>query len=164
MSPILTPHRREQNIRRLLEAPDDLMLSGAPLAGSAVPQPGAPRYRELFTTYLDELRPHVERVASDWQEAMTYQTGRLGSPEAARDFLIQEYPAGPAADMHFIAVVRKFWLACDALNHGLGATESVDPPKFLLAWVIEAGENICVEVLASQPYWPVGLSKERRWC
>ncbi|MBZ9961174.1 hypothetical protein FJ959_22970 [Mesorhizobium sp. B2-2-4] len=162
MSPILTQHRREQNIRRLLEAPDDLMLSGAPLAGSAVPQPGAPPHRELFATYLDQLRPHVERVASDWQEAMTYQTVRLGSPEAARDFLTQEYPAGPAADMHFIAVVRKFWLACDALNDG--GAESVDPPIFLLAWVIEAGENLCVEVLASQPYWPVGLSKEGRWC
>lgn len=163
MPPILTPTRRQQNIYRLLEAPDDLILSGARLAGSAVPQPGGQPHRTLFSAYLERLRPQVERVAANWQEAMSYQTGRLGSPEAARDFLIQEYPAGPAADMQFVAVIREFWLACDALNRELPAEDAVDPPKLLLGWLIEAGENLCVEVVASQPYWPVGMTLGGEW-
>ncbi len=164
MHAILTTERREQNIRRLLEAPDDLKLSGARLAGSLEMQHGTGRHRQLFDTYLQKLRPHVERVAAAWQEAMEYQASRLGSPQSARDFLIQEYPAGPAADMHLIAVIRQFWLACDALNGELDESNWVDPPKLLLEWMIDAGEDECVQVLASQPYWPIGLTRDGQWC
>lgn len=164
MSQILTQALLGKAVDRLLTAPDDLILCGAAIDGSHVDQPGTVRHRQLFSNYLVALKYQVDRVAARWQESIEALTAKLGSVERARKELILEYPAGPAADMHFIAVVRHYWLACQTLNCEVRPSDRVDPPKLLLKWVMEANEDLCVEVLASQPYWPIGLTRDGRWC
>ncbi|HUK34347.1 MAG TPA: hypothetical protein VLV86_10570 [Vicinamibacterales bacterium] len=146
-----------------MTAPDDLIICGARLAGSQVSQSGTERHRELFRNYLRVLRPMVELVSQWWLEQVEYQTRALGTEAKARKALIIETPAGPAGHVQFAPIVREYWLACDALNATLDKRDWVDPPKFLLQWLIDARDSLCVEVLASQPYWPMGLSKDGRW-
>lgn len=165
MADLIPDHRLAEGTRRLLVAPDDLIAGGARrLAGSAVEQAGTPAHRALHAEYLAALRPVVAEAAEWWRRSMAYQADQTGSEEAARATLIQMHPAGPASDMHVIGVVRTYWLACDGINRGVAPEEWLDPPKFLLAWTIAAGEALAVEVLASQPYWPIGLTAEGEWC
>ncbi|MFM0323561.1 hypothetical protein [Caballeronia glebae] len=161
---ILSQERFEQTTRRLLEAPDDLIAVGrARLAGSSARQSGVALHRDLFERYLTALKPVVSITWQEWSEAMKEETHRLGSKDKAREALLFEDAAGPAADMRFIGVIREFWLACDAINRTLDKADWLDPPVLLLAWLIERRETLCAEVVASQPYWPMGLSKDGQW-
>jgi hypothetical protein len=163
MPVILSEERLALSSRRLLVASDDLIASTVRLSGSTVDQNGTQRHRDLFQGYLSELRPVVEFAVNWWVEAMAYQTEQQGNAERARQSLLEEYPAGPASQGRFVAVVRKYWLACDALNATLPPSAWLDPPKFLLGWPIETGESLAVEVLASQPYWPICLTEDGQW-
>lgn len=163
MPRIFSEERLSASIKRLLTSPDDLIACGARLVGSATPQTGTVAHRELLASYLTQLRPVAEQALQWWEEAMSYQTAQRGDANAARTALLEEYPAGPAAQGRFVAVVRAYWLRCDALNASLERGQWVDPPKFLLEWVNAAGDDASVEVLASQPYWPICLTKDGQW-
>jgi hypothetical protein len=160
---ILTERRLAESTRRLLTAPDDLIICGARLAGSTVRQPGTDQHRDLFVRYHEVLRPMVELVSQWWFEQMEYQTKQLGSPAKARKELILETPAGPAGHVQFAPIVRRYWLACDTLNATINKDEWVDPPKLLLEWLVQSKDTLSVEVVASQPYWPIGLTKDGQW-
>jgi hypothetical protein len=163
--PILSFERRVEATCRLLTSPDDLIQCGVRLAGSSIRQTGTTEHRQLFKQYLLHLTDRVNVVASEWLESVEGLTTKLGDAESAREQLILEYPAGPATDMRFIGIVRTYWLACDALNGQLQKEQWLDPPRFLLQWVEEVqGGDLCVEVLASQPYWPIGLDEHGNWC
>jgi hypothetical protein len=163
MDRILSDDRLQEAVHRLLITPYDLMACGVQFAGPGAPQTGAPLHRKIFYDYMAELRPEVWRVANWWLKGIARLTGELGSADEARRTLILEYPAGPAADMHFIAIVRRYWLSCSQCNDSLPIGQWVDPQVLLLQWTIAAKETTCVEVLASQPYWPLGLTREGTW-
>lgn len=162
-SEILSPQRLQQSIQRLLTAPDDLIACGARLAGSATVQKGTEAHRQLFDRYLAELRVCVLRAVRWWDEGMTWQLGQAGDATTARTNMLEQHPAGPASDGIFIATVRKYWIACDELNAGLPPQHWVDPPRLLLEWTAQAGESMAIQVLASQPYWPICMHRDGRW-
>jgi hypothetical protein len=105
----------------------------------------------------------VAIVSQWWFEQMDYRTKQLGDEQEARRQLIVEEPAGPAGHVQFAPLIREYWLACDALNGTLEKRDWLDPPKFLLGWLIRDRLTLPVETVASQPYWPMGLTKDGRW-
>ena len=162
-SEVISPQRLQQSVRRLLTAPDDLIDCGARLAGSAEEQPGTEAHQELFCRYLAELLPCVVRALQWWGESMSWHLSQTGDSTLARTMLLEKHPAGPASDGIFIATIRKYWLACDELNASRPPREWVDPPRFLLKWAMQADQKLAVQVLASQPYWPVCMQRDGRW-
>jgi hypothetical protein len=85
---ILSEKRLAEATRRLLTAPDDLIVCGARLAGSTVVQPGTLEHRALYGRYIEVLRPRVDLVTEWWLDQMEYQTKQLGSAEKARRELL----------------------------------------------------------------------------
>jgi hypothetical protein len=160
---ILTETRYLQNVERLLMAPDDLIVCSARLAGSDVEQRGVQAHQDLFREYLGTLQPVARQVADWWLGAIAQRQQALGNAEEARKELIATFPAGPAQDPRLIRVVREYWLACDQINQGIARADWVDPPRLLLAWAAERADSVSREVLASMPYWPLGMTESGEW-
>jgi hypothetical protein len=60
-----------------------------------------------------------------------------------------------------IAVVRKYWLACDALNRK-HPERAIQPPDFLVS-CLRSKDVSLAEFIGQMPYWPVGKDKEGNW-
>jgi hypothetical protein len=72
-------------------------------------------------------------------------------------------PAGAAFDARVVAVVRKYWLACDVLNQKVAEDVRISPQVFLLEWLLREREQEALEVLAGMPYWPIGMDPNGNW-
>jgi hypothetical protein len=156
---LITKSRLKKGVKRLMDSPMDLALSGAPVWGYEVPVSGSAAHKQLFAAYVKELKKATV-VAKEWWNEMAEAAKDEGDElEAWRT-----RPAGPASDPGFVALIRKYWLACDSMNKKVKAAERVPPEVFLLRWPFDAGHIESVEVIACMPYWPIGLDKEGNWC
>lgn len=160
---VIVPAHREAGIKRLMRSPLDLVSLGARVWTDPEGQTGAPAHRALFEAYreaLDRVIPEARRI---WlamiDEAQKKIPDRL---EALRNVLGFQ-PAGAAFDARVTAVVRKFWLAVDALNATVAPGERVSPQHFVLEWLIRARQDAAVDVLAGMPFWPIGLDVDGNW-
>jgi hypothetical protein len=62
------------------------------------------------------------------------------------------------------AVVREYWLKCDALNRKTTNTEdTVAPEDFVLGWLLDGKHEKLGEFLADMPYWPIGMDEAGNW-
>jgi hypothetical protein len=158
----MTEEGMNDGIARLLVAPRDLALSGAvvvhvsPARGEA-----SAAHRALFTKYRKDLKKVLDEAVEWWAYRTQSLEEELGSAKQARVANWAEFPAGPASDPNTVAVIRKYWLACSALN----AKEAppVAPESFLLQWVVDEGDMETAELLSAMPYWPVGLDGAGHW-
>src|SRR5262245_61810081 len=83
------------------------------------------RHEELLEQYARELNNTKELVERWWVDLDARETQDVGSPDLARGGWSASWPAGPASHPRVLAVVRKYWLACEALNKViLGARRS----------------------------------------
>jgi hypothetical protein len=156
---LISKSRLKKGIKRLMSAPMDLALSGAPVWEYAPPVPGSAAHKKLFSDYLKELKK-ATTTAKKWWNDMAAAAKDAGDEMQAW----QTRPAGPASDPGFVAVMRKYWLACDAVNRTAKPADRVPPEMFLLGWLIDAGRDESVEIIACMPYWPIGLDKDGNWC
>ena len=90
------------------------------------------------------------------------KTAERSEQEAARAAWMRR-PAGPASYPGMVALVREYWLACDALNRKCAEEERVPPWTFLLSWLMDESHYEAVGVLACMPYWPIGLDEDGNW-
>ena len=68
---------------------------------------------ELRSAYLDDLRAVRQEVLDWWDTLLSREPG---DSEAAYASVRRRWPAGPASHPRVIAVYRKYYLACEALN------------------------------------------------
>jgi len=160
---IITEQMLRRGVERLLSAPLDLARGGARVWGSQRSPIEAPRHRELFQRYIVELVPVITDARRTWNAVIEQFQQRTGDREKARRAALMRLPAGAAFDGCVVAVIRKYWLACDALNSQVPPDERVSPQDFLLRWLIDQGYSSAVEVVAGMPYWPIGLDEKANW-
>jgi hypothetical protein len=79
------------------------------------------QHDELFEQYINELRA-VKVLAERWWVSMLESEERVtGDVGAALKAVKERWPSGPASHPRVIAVIRKFFLACEALNRAIAA-------------------------------------------
>jgi len=74
------------------------------------------RHEALFAQYVAELEEVKGLAEAWWQAVLSELTARMGDPGAAERELRARWPFGPTSHPWVIAVFRKFYLQCDALN------------------------------------------------
>jgi hypothetical protein len=79
-------------------------------------------YDDLIEEYLQDLRA-VRLEVLAWWEGLLRAANPAGDLEAAHRSVRPRWPAGPASHPRVIAIFRKYYLAIDALNEGLRATQ-----------------------------------------
>ncbi|HEY0856431.1 MAG TPA: hypothetical protein VGE16_05210 [Albitalea sp.] len=158
----MTAERMALGIERLLSAPKDLALSGASVIESSPPLKSAPdAHRKLYARYRKDLKRVLDDAVAWWNDRTVVFKEEYGDTKQARMANWQEFPAGPVSDPYTVAVIRKYWLACDALN--AQAPTKVAPEVLLLQWVIDDGDMVTAELLSAMPYWPMGLDSDGAW-
>jgi hypothetical protein len=161
----MDPASRDWRIgyRRLVTAPHDLKRCGARVWKASRKLQGSPAHRRLFAEYREEIKRAVEASMKWWDGMIAHQSRRIGDREQVIRDAWELRPAGPASYPDFVSVIRKYWLACDALNRECKEGERVSPEVFLLTWLVEAGEEEAVKVITYMPYWPIGLDHDGNW-
>jgi len=159
----IEPTRINKGFTRLLKGPSDLDRWDAPLPWQPIASASA-EHRELFDEYCAALDAGVRAAVENWTGELHGWAADGRTPAEARATMWETYPAGPAAFPPFVALVRRFWLRCDALNRQVPAAKAVRPEQFMLGWLREVPEREeAVAVIASMPYWPLGMDPQGQW-
>lgn len=159
----MTEERMRAGIRRLLAEPRDMALCGARvIARTPSFSEAGEGHRRLYLAYRKSL-VSVLRDATEWWDGRTeIFLEELGSEKRARLENWREFPAGPASDPFLVALLRRTWLDCDALNRS-GDVPQVAPECLLLKWIVDENDMATAEILSAMPYWPIGLDRAGNW-
>ena len=159
-----TSHNIRTGVYRLHNAPKDvytrMSYSDAIVEFDKVGQ----QYKELYDDYNKDMQSTLENASAQWEAKLDtlIQTG-LSEPDAIAA-LIKKRVAGPADHPMVTWVVRKYWLACDALNRESTSGGWVPPETFVVKWPYDQGRDNFIELLSALPYWPIGLDENGNWC
>ena len=153
----------QTGLLRLLTAPLDLGRSGARVWAAAGESHGTAEHRRRFADYVSELEEARTEAMTWWNGKISVLEGRLGDHAQAVRIVEQSNAGGPACHPRVIAVIRKHWFGCDALNRQAPVHQRVPPWVFLLSWLQDRGRPELVEFLSRLPYWPIGLDWEGNW-
>jgi hypothetical protein len=74
------------------------------------------KHYDLLRDYAHELQSAKAFAEKWWAYQLAATAAQSISPAAADQALRRRWPDGPASHPRVLAVVRKYWLACDALN------------------------------------------------
>jgi hypothetical protein len=74
------------------------------------------RYKILFDDYVRELRAAHEFVTRWWSNLLAEAARSTATPELAEQEVRLRWPLGPTTHPRVIAVVRKYYIACERLN------------------------------------------------
>lgn len=147
-----------------------------------------PLYRDLRIQYIAELRAAKNDVNKWWGDLVAAAMDECGTEEAAESELRWRWPVGPAAHPRFLAVIRKYYLACHKLNQDVRLNMSSDPEN-IEEHVLEevetgseegeideqdmpinpavfVGESLFTQetndlatIVGELTYWPIGIEK-----
>jgi len=120
-------------------------------------------HEKLFAAYLKELRAVKGEVDAWWSALLDTESQRTGDRTQAQRELERRWPAGAAAHPRMIAVIRKYYLACNALNERLeddDAADEVEPVVFMSEWLLDGKNMDLVKFLGRLSYWPIGFDDE----
>jgi hypothetical protein len=150
----------KERARRLLLAVKDF----SPDVDSSPHSRGSAAHQALFRQYVKALTAAKEDAEDWWESLIETEEERVGDREQAEENVNDRRPTGPMSLGATDAVVREYWLKCDALNQRTGNPEERVPPEdFLLRWLVDNGRDELAEFLASMPYWPIGMDEEGNW-
>jgi hypothetical protein len=160
----LTAHNVDKGIRRLLLAPRDLPQvwprPEVPITKSAA----APAHLRMFDAYVRDIKRAVDEAVYSWSFRIREMQEERGMNQAqAVDQAYNNFLAGPAGSPYVIWAVRKYWLACEAINKDLPIDRRVPPEVFLMSWLLGHEHQEEVQVLAQLPFWPLGMNGEGNW-
>ena len=159
----ITTQRVRKGLFRLLNGPSDLDRWDAHIAAVSKTD-ASPQHRQLFEHYGSKLRVAVPKATANWEGELTGWASEGRTLEQAYAEMWTTYPAGPAAQPFFVALVRRYWLECDALNKTTPKDQAVRPEQFLLDWLqADPANEKLVAVLACMPYWPLGMDVKGHW-
>ncbi|MEM6676349.1 MAG: hypothetical protein AAF675_00600 [Pseudomonadota bacterium] len=161
--PLITRFNHEKGLKRLMTAPYDLAPEAA-LGGSMRLSEASAEHQSRFRRYGMALAEAAATAIPWWETIIASWIEETGDEETGIFEAFNRRAAGAAAHPRVVHAVREGWLSCTALNAALPAPERVAPQVFLLGWMGEAGEEELVRLLACQPYWPIGLDADGRWC
>jgi hypothetical protein len=147
--------------------PDLLLAAIKDVAPADHPKPrslaaATPAQRRLFETYVAELMS-ARAEADSWWEGMLGKSRSAKARAKAEAALKEDVPIGPADHARVIATVRRNWLRTAELNANTPAAERVPPEYLVLAWLREAGHDDLTRLVASYPFFPVGLDADDHW-
>lgn len=156
----ISERQLDRGLYRLLRSPRD--VTGTVLPPVTLDR-APPAHRVLFSNYVSDLRPLARAALDEWNAEVHAVATRTHDLKAATQQHWETFPAGPASRPEFVALIRRYWLACDALNRESGS--AVAPEEFLLAWPLEASgrDDDVVRIIACMPYWPIGMNEQGRW-
>ena len=136
------------------------------------------RQKELLDSYVAELREAKKPVNVWWARLVAVELARAPNKVAAANELRRRWPNGPATHPRVIAIVRKYYLACERMNDeimaswgarealavdGSGAApeerEGTIPPAFFVGecLVTKDTEDVA-NIIAHFKYWPIGMN------
>ena len=150
-------------IGRLLAQPRDFKRWDSHI-GDPGKERASSEHRALFERYAAELKPVARRAEAVWDHEVEKLTEQSGDRKLALREQALRMPAGPAARPYLVEIIRRYWLACDALNKNLPVEQAVAPETFLLGWLVnEMPEDPAVKMMATLPHWPMGLDQDGNW-
>jgi len=156
-------HDWQKGIRRLLTAPRDLPEAISWREPPIQKAQASPRHRRLFEEYETSIDNAVHTALEWWEGKLQVKIDRGADLEAALGANYKETLAGPAAHPQVVWVIRRYWLACVALNVEVPETQRVPPEVFLLSWLMDGRHEELVKMLAGMPYWPIGMDRDGNW-
>lgn len=74
------------------------------------------RYELMFNDYVVELDRAWQATAAWWERLLAREAARGNSPDQALEQVQRRWPLGPTGHPLVLAVYRKFYMACEALN------------------------------------------------
>lgn len=119
-------------------------------------------HEKLFEEYLEELSRAKGIARAWWDGLIDRETKRRGDENEAITSIRRRWPLGAASHPVVIAVLRKYYLACNALNENLARSgrndEEVYPNHFVADWLINDDTLELAEFVSILSYWPIGLT------
>lgn len=144
-----------------------LLDAAADVAPTALADPGyaaaSAQHQQLFHQYLAELQRAKRGADLWWQALIDTEQQRTGDRAEALRRVRERRPLGPVIEPKVIGTVRKFWLACAALNQRSAPAAAVPPQALVLGWLLAEGHHELARFLAGLPYWPLGLDRQGNW-
>jgi hypothetical protein len=108
------------------------------------------RHDLLFAEYVDALRSAVDAARK------AFDSSNVRPP------LVHLGPIPLAVDPRVIAVVRRYFFACDALNRDQAAG-SPELPHVFIVERLAGKEDELWKVLTELPYLPIGTDERDQW-
>ena len=160
---VMTFHHTPHGPKRLLQMMIDVGIH-AELARQDRPYADATEaHQKLFDGYVPLLRKGYEE-ALPWWEGTVRAAGSSGEIDAeAMEEAYDRRMAGPASDPRIVWIVRLIWMQCIKINED-NPFYALRPEYLMVQWLIDAGEDDLVRLLACMPYWPIGLDENGNWC
>ena len=150
----------KERARRLLLAAKDF----SPDVHYSPHSRGSAAHQALFRQYVNALAAAKEDAEEWWESLIETEEERVGDRDQAEENVQERRPTGPMSLGATDAVVREYWLKCDALNQKTRHPEErVAPEDFLLRWLVDNRRDELAEFLAGMPYWPIGMDEEGNW-
>jgi hypothetical protein len=150
----------KERARRLLLAAKDF----SPDVDYPTHSRGTAAHQTLFRQYVKDLASAKEEAEAWWASLIDTEEERVGDRDQAVENVNERRPTGLMSHGASDAVVREYWLKCDALNRKTkNLEERVAPEEFLLLWLVTERFNELAEFLAGMPYWPIGMDEEGNW-
>jgi hypothetical protein len=143
----------------LLEAVRDVAPPGHPPGGAA----GSAQHRALFEQYLKKLGRAKRSADQWWLGLIDTEVKHTRNRDRAIANVKERRPIGPVSHPEVTGTVRKFWLACAALNEEVAIAERVAPEDFILGWMLRLGHDDLAKFLSGYPFWPVGMDWDGNW-
>jgi hypothetical protein len=99
------------------------------------------RHETLLREYAKELRVAKRRAETWWAESAKAIRAQTGDKKTADAVLRNRWPDGPASHPWVLAVIRKYWLACEALNEKIAAEQADEDETSEREYAIDTGEE-----------------------
>jgi hypothetical protein len=120
------------------------------------------RHAALLNEYVRELREAKRWDESWWKSVWDTERQRSDDDADCARKLASRYPIGAGNHGAVIALLRKYWLACMALNEESPPDARLAPEHFLLGVLIQP-ESDLAKFISTFPYWPIGMDADGKW-
>jgi hypothetical protein len=125
---------------------------------------GSTAHQALFRQYVTALKTAKDDSEEWWESLIDTEEKRTRDRAQAVENVMERRPTGLMSLGASDAVVREYWLKCDALNRKTkNPEERVAPEEFLLLWLVNGRLDELAEFLADMPYWPIGMDEKGNW-
>ena len=117
-------------------------------------------HERLLEEYAESLRAAKAAVEEWWEALLVAETSKAGNREQALHNIQERWPYGPAAHPRVLAVIRKYYFACDALNDRLADTKHPAeeyPHVFVTDMLMEDGTDDLGYFVYGLPGLPIGV-------
>ena len=119
-------------------------------------------HEQLFVEYAKDLGRAKRAAEAWWQQLMAADATKVGSSKEAAEMVRQRWPLGAASHPYVVAVLRKYWLSCEAINARIDRApeksdeQEVSPVVFLCEFLLDPEHVKLAAFIAPLNYWPIG--------